>query len=209
MAKEARMTLNDLRVLVFGENSEETAAISGQIVMGLESDLTIVDTLDEARALRSSNAYDAVILVSRSPQSATTDLLSAVDRETPATPVIVLADQPDAETVLEIVRAGAADVLPMQVDARRLAVSICRAARTFRRQRMMVSRNQRLRRISSRLVRDRRDLRRRVDLICKDFVEAYRRLAERVVSGAEDHAASGEVAPKRHDPSRRRPACGQ
>ena len=52
-------------------------------------------------------------------------------------------------------------------------------------QRALVRRHQqrryrRLRRLSSRIVRERRDLRQRIDLVCRDFVQAYRRLAQRV-----------------------------
>jgi hypothetical protein len=41
-------------------------------------------------------------------------------------------------------------------------------------------RHRRLRKLTARIICERRDLRQRIDLICRDFVHAYRRLAQRV-----------------------------
>jgi len=69
---------------------------------------------------------------------------------------------------------------PMDPDT--LVDSVRRAVRQRRTLHRKTARAKRLRRLSSRLIKDRRELRRRVDLICSDLVGAYQRLAEKVVT---------------------------
>jgi DNA-binding response OmpR family regulator len=101
-------------------------------------------------------------------------------RHTNRGPMILLADNPSTGDLMQAMRFKAVDVLVKPFDLVTLAETVGQASmRALVRQRQR-ARNRRLRRLTSRIVRERRDLRQRIDLICRDFVQAYRRLAQRV-----------------------------
>ncbi len=100
-------------------------------------------------------------------------------------PTILIEPALDAERVLEALRMGVRDVLTRPVDYCRLEQIVRTAVETRRQSRREADRQRRLRATSVRLMRDRRELRQRIDLLCKDLVGAYRRLADKVVAAEE------------------------
>src|SRR5207244_719060 len=97
-------------------------------------------------------------------------------------PFILLDEAPDSTVALSAMRLGATDLMALPLERGALVAAVRSAANKRRELRQLTARTRRLRRLSSRLVKDRRDLRNRVDLICRDIVTAYRRLAEKVVA---------------------------
>jgi len=95
-------------------------------------------------------------------------------------PVILLADEVSVEQTIEAMRLGVKDVLFKPFDIEQLCETVGRAAEREAKRRWRRVRYRRLRRLTSRIVRERRDLHQRMDLICQDFVYAYRRVAQRV-----------------------------
>lgn len=186
MTKEAAGSLTDLRILILGQDSRALAHISHDIMTGLDADITVVEDAGEARELVSTQAFDAILTANttgRLPEGLAPEAQGA---SVLPTPVILVGPPVPPSRVLAAIRSGAFDVLPDTVDTHDLLETICRAARVARSRSRLWNRNRRLRRVSSKLVRERRDLRRRVDLICRDVVTAYQRLAERVVTSGEN-----------------------
>lgn len=171
------MMRRDTQVLIAAVESQTVAAMASQIVTRLSANITIVDSLEAARVLIASETYD-LVLTTRALQDG--DGLTLVRPQ--ATPVVLVEATSDAARTVEAFRAGVADVVSLVEDEAEMISRIERVIHNGRRQRHTVSRNRRLRRVSSRLIRDRRELRQRVDLICRDVVEAYQRLAEKVVT---------------------------
>jgi DNA-binding response OmpR family regulator len=136
---------------------------------------------DAAAALREelTAAHDVLLVATELPDAAWTDLVREI-RQTNRGPLILLAETPSATDMLEAVRTRAMDVLIKPFDLTELSTLTGRAARiAFKRQRARL-RHRRLRKLTARIICERRDLRQRIDLICRDFVHAYRRLAQRV-----------------------------
>lgn len=95
-------------------------------------------------------------------------------------PVIFLAEEPTAGEVIAAMRAGVVDVLIKPVDLEYLSRIVKNMATCEHKRRRDQVRNRRLRRVASRIIHERRDLRHQMDLICTDIVQAYRRLAQQV-----------------------------
>ena len=106
-------------------------------------------------------------------------------------PVIVLADEPSRDELVRAVRAGVADIFckPFPVDE--LLSSVREHLSAHRTHRQRAARYQRMRELVRRVIRDRRDLNGRMELICRDLVGAHRRLVERVlaIEGVKPRAA--------------------
>jgi DNA-binding NtrC family response regulator len=199
------MTLTDMRILIVADNAEVTALLAKELVCNLEADVTVADTLEEARALAASDGFDVIIAQEQLPDG---DALTLLGEEGPSfdAAVVLVGDDSDAQTVLSALRKGACDIVPQPIDERHLLATVRKAAEARRRRRHAAARSNRLRRISSKLVRDRRELRQRVDLICRDLVSAYRRLAKKVV-GVQNATFADEQKRDTCDPQARRPGA--
>jgi len=174
------MKLSDMRVLIVADDTEAIALLTSEIVREFNASVTVVNTLEEARAVGEPNRFDLVFAAQRLPDGSGLALLDHASG-VPDTPMILLDDGLDAKRLLAAMRLGAADVLPTPIDKQHLAAAVRRTVTANRRRRHTAARSGRLRRMSSKLVRDRRELRQRVDLVCRDLVSAYRRLAKKVV----------------------------
>ena len=95
-------------------------------------------------------------------------------------PVILIGDRITSAAAIAAMRIGVRDLFRKPFAVTALLDSAERALRAHREWVRRAARYHRLRELVRQAVRDRRDLNRRVDLVCKDLVEAHRRLARRV-----------------------------
>lgn len=174
------MTHKAMRILIVAEDGPEAAELIANIVLNIDAEIGHVGTLAEARDAATTNDYDAVVAMQRLPDGMGVELLRAPDPID--LPVILVEDEMVSSRLVSALRHGAADVVPIPVDYDYLTHCLRRIVREHRVGRQEAVRAKRLRRLSSRLVKDRRELRKRVDLICTDIVTAYQRLAEKVVA---------------------------
>jgi len=95
-------------------------------------------------------------------------------------PIILLASEPSSDDWQQAVRLGVMNVLVKPLSPLDISEAVQQASERASSQQQRRLRNRRLRRMTSQIIRERRDLRQRIDLLCRDFVQAYRRLAQRV-----------------------------
>ncbi len=94
-------------------------------------------------------------------------------------PVILLADRPNCDEAIGAVRLGAADLFIKPFAISDLLESVERALDAYELRRRHASKYRRMRELVRRVIRERRDLNRRMELVCRDLVEAHRRLVQR------------------------------
>ncbi|MBI4582373.1 MAG: response regulator [Planctomycetes bacterium] len=142
---------------------------------------TVTSAADAAAVLREelTARHDVLMISMDLPDAAWPDLVREL-RLTNRAPLILLATDPSVDDLLQAMRMGAMEILLKPFDTAQMCVLVQRTSeRALARQRAR-TRRRRLRRLTSKIIRERRDLRQRIDLICQDFVHAYRRLAQRV-----------------------------
>jgi len=181
--KEVTKTGKTIRILLVAGDTPSTAAMIQLAVTRLDADITLVDTVQDARSLTAADRFDLIIAEQRLRDGRGLELLEADNAG--EMPFVLLDETLDAERVLAAMRLGAVDVLQVPFEPQQMVRAVRRAVRIGRLCQYEATRSRRLRRLSSRLIRDRRELRKRVDLICRDLVVAYRRLAEKVASTPE------------------------
>lgn len=191
--KEANTVPDSMRILILQDDTPAAALLVRHVVTRLDADITLVDTLADARDLLAARSFDAIIADRNLTDGDGLDLLAGDAISMP--PLILLDDNPDAQRVLDAIRLGAADVLTAPLNHDYLIIAVHRVVDARRMNRREAARTKRLRRLSSRLIKDRRELRRRVDLICSDLVGAYQRLAEKVVAGPDGIPTAQAEAP--------------
>lgn len=176
------MPHNNLQILIVADEPDVTATLAAHIMTARDdAHVSVVDTIKEARRLAASDAFDVIVAQDRLSDGTALGLVNESENAS-ETPLIVVAPDADADGVRSAFRNGAADVIDSAADGEGLLNCIDRVITRCRLEQSRGRRSRRLRRISSRLVKDRRELRQRVDLICRDVVDAYRRLAEKVVA---------------------------
>jgi DNA-binding NtrC family response regulator len=178
LVKEAT---NILVVTTDSELSKELARGLKQI-MGAE--VRVAVSLEHARMVLECGSIDAVVASAVVGDGEALSLISNHGDETPA-PLILLDEELNAPRLLAALRMGAADVLTSPVDLERLPEVVRKAVDQRRERRRELADTERLRSANARMMRDRRDLRMRIDLVCRDIVQAYRRLAEKFVEHAQ------------------------
>ena len=106
-------------------------------------------------------------------------------------PIILLARQPTCEQAIEALRLGVRDLFrkPFPVEQLLDAAERLLYGHDLRRQRAV--KYHRMRGLLRRVIRERRDLNRRIELICRDLVQAHRRLLHRVLTVEEAKAQQG------------------
>lgn len=184
------MAGKDMKILFAAENTPSAVKMVSDVLTKLDADIFLVDTLEDVHSITAQDQFDVILAAARLSDGQGIDLLQtgiAAD-----TPFILVDDTVDAERVLEAVRLGAADVVHPHHTTDEVISTIDRTVRRGRLCRRDIRRSQRLRKLSSKLIGDRRELRQRVDLICRDLVVAYQRLAEKVVSIPEVGATAAD-----------------
>lgn len=96
-------------------------------------------------------------------------------------PVILLAEDPEADDVLASLRLGVHDVLCKPFPLVELLDSADDALRDYVLHRQHTAKYHRMRELVRHVIRERRELNRRTELICRDLVGAHRRLVTHVL----------------------------
>lgn len=153
------------------------------------AEVTHVTTASDALREELTARHDVIVTAMSLPDGDGLALTREL-RVTNHCPVILTAEQVTAEEAIEALRLGVTDILIQPFDIADLIDLARRAADRRFRSRHRRRRYRRLRSMVSRIIRERRDLRQRMDLICRDLVYAYRNLAQKVAqSGMLTHDA--------------------
>jgi DNA-binding response OmpR family regulator len=161
------------------EPDAELAEMMQECMQSLPGNVTVAPTAGAALREELTARHDVLVLSSDLPDAGWVDLVREL-RVSNRGPIVLLASEPTTGEVIEAMRMGIRDVILKPFDLGHVAMLIGRAGHRAAIRRRKQLRYQRLRRLTGRIIRERRDLRQRIDLICRDFVHAYRRLAQRV-----------------------------
>ncbi len=184
------MKLPDLDILLV-ESDEPVAEV---ILEHLGASLGWNDGLDDGPAVHIRHAQTVeraltehqlrpahiVVAAQELPDGSGTALIRQLRAHAPCE-AIVLTNQATLSGALEALRLGVVDLLAKPFDLAKLTQVVDQALARHREQRVSEVRLRRLRELATRIVRERRELRRRVDLVCHDLVGAYRSLAQKFV----------------------------
>ena len=96
-------------------------------------------------------------------------------------PVILLCDDPQADDLIRAVRTGVYDAFRKPFAVEELLDSAQRAFYGFEVKRQSAVKYRRMREMVRRVIRERRNLNQRIELVCRDLVESHRRLAYKFI----------------------------
>lgn len=168
------------RILIAAQDDDRTTALIAELVVQIQPQITHVSTVEDARLAVKTTRPTLIIADQYLDDGYGMDL---IPRDASLkTPVILIKEQIEPDRLIQAMRLGVADVFEQPIDPDEVVAAIARLHKRETIRQRNERRARRLRRMSSKLIRDRRDLRQRVDLICNDIVVAYKQLAEKVVT---------------------------
>ena len=97
-------------------------------------------------------------------------------------PLILLAHELTCDQAIEAMRAGVVDLFRKPFPVASLLDAAEQALHNYRLRRQQAAKYRRMRDLVRQALRERRDLNRRMELLCRDLVGAHRRLVRRVLA---------------------------
>lgn len=171
---------SDLRTILVVEDDD---AVAEMVVEHLRAtvDAEVIRTCSarETLQLDLENPPDLVLADLLLPDGNGLDLVRLL-RADHGYPVLIMTGEPTMGRIAEAMRLGAADVFTKPFDLQRLTRVVIKSLEAYRRKQKAERRTERLEKLVRKVIEDRKSLQRRVDLVCKDLVGAYRDLAKRV-----------------------------
>ncbi len=168
------------KILLVDHEPPTAEMIVEVLVRHLDAHVTCVSTAEDALDIDILEPHDAAIAEVNLPRM-NGILLAERLMELRRRPVILMSSDPNLAQAVAAIRAGAVDFFTKPFDIECLLDAADRALREADEQRRRVQRYQRMRTLVRRVLRDRRELNQRVDLICRDLVGAHRRLVHRMI----------------------------
>jgi len=168
------------KILVVEPDAEVLEILVGALADRFDAHITCVDTAEACLDVEVVDPHDLVITELQLEDSDGLELsehLTALS----ARPVIMLCDEATTEQAIAALRLGVRDLLTKPFPVSDLLDAADRALCGHRLRRDYAVRYHRMRDLVRKAVRERRELNKRIELVCKDLVGAHRRLAHRVV----------------------------
>jgi len=167
------------RILVVEDDPQIGELLQEHLTYSLNADLRVADSAEQALQMDSTKPAELILIDYMLPDmdglELTTILRMHVQR-----PVIVMTGHPTLGRAIEAMRLGATDMFVKPFDLERMTNSISQAVAKYRFDQLRIRRLMRVRELSKRVLHERRGLRRKMDLVCRDMVVGYRELAEKV-----------------------------
>lgn len=168
------------RVLIVEDDRDLATVLADHLAETLRLEVTVATTCREAVDIELSRPQDVILADLLLPDGEATGLQRQL-RGISSASFVLMSGVPTVNRVVEAMRLGAMDFLVKPFDLGQLTASVSDALARHQDLSRAQVRYLRMRRLAKRILHDRRELRRRVDLVCRDLVQAYRRLARRVV----------------------------
>ena len=143
-----------------------------------------VTCVDSAESCLNTDLYDPHDLVIAEWELHDSDGLQLTEHLTILSPrpIILLADEPCCRDAIEAMRLGVRDLFVKPFPFEDLLDATERAIAGQELKRQHAAKYRRMRELVRHVIRERRDINRRVELVCRDLVEAHRRLVHRVLA---------------------------
>jgi DNA-binding response OmpR family regulator len=168
------------RILIVEDDRNLATMLADHLSETLRAEVTVATSSREAVDIELNRPQDLILADLLLPDGDAISLqrqLQAVS----AAGFVLMSGAPTVNRVVEAMRLGAMDFLTKPFDLSQMTAAVSGALARHQNLSQMQVRYLRMRRLAKRILQDRRELRNRVDLVCRDLVQAYRRLAKRVV----------------------------
>lgn len=179
------------RLLIVEDDEDLARLLADHLAETLQIEVSIAGSCREAVDVELTRPQDLILADLLLPDGDAIGLQRQLQGIS-AAGFVLMSGVPTVNRVVEAMRLGAMDFLVKPFDLSQLTATVSDALVRQQKHAQMKQRYLRMRRLAKRILRDRREMRSRVDLVCRDLVQAYRRLAKRVVELYETYGQQPE-----------------
>ncbi|MEK6675370.1 MAG: response regulator [Planctomycetota bacterium] len=180
-ADEVVMERKD-KILLVEPNPDLLEMLLEALTGRFDAHITCVDCPEACWEVDMGDPHDLVLTELELPRGNGLRLAGELVKMTsPERPVVLLSDKIPARRVIRAMRLGLRDVFIKPFAMEKLLDRIEVLLREFSLRRRHVSKYHGMRELVRRVIRERRDVHRRTELVCRDLVGAHKRLVHRVL----------------------------
>ena len=184
------MTKRCHKILIVEPNPEVLEVVVSSLSRRLDAQLTCVASGNACIDAELTDPHDLIIaendLEDMDGLTLAQRLMSLATR-----PVVLLVGEVEYGHAVSALRTGVADIFRKPFPVEKLLESAEQLLCEHRLLRQRASRYHQMRKLVRHVIRERRDLRRRIELVCRDLVGAQRRLVHRVLAMGDSQPQPG------------------
>lgn len=168
------------KILIVEDDAGTAELLQDYLRDSLSAEPHIAASAQEALDMDDEDPAEVILVDVLLPDMDGLELLAALGAKGQR-PVILMTGHPTLGRAIEAMRLGATDMLVKPFDMDKVGRTIVGAVGKYRRDQLRVQRLVRVRELSKKVIQERRSLRQKMDLLCRDVVGAYRELAEKLI----------------------------
>ena len=165
------------KVLIVEDDEDVALMLQDHLDYSLSAEVTIASSADQAIQRDLEDPADVVLIDYLLPDCDGAKLIGLLNSDQPGRPAILITGQPTLGRAISGMRCGAVDMFVKPFDLDSLTQSVAAAIERHRAQQQRVRRLQKVRQLARGVIKERRQLRKKLDLVCRDLVKAYHDLA--------------------------------
>jgi DNA-binding NtrC family response regulator len=166
------------KILLVDTEPDTVEMLVDVLAREVNAQITCVSTAEDALDTDVIEPHDCVIAEVNLPLMGGLAMAQRMMELRPR-PILLTSNDPNLGQAVAAIRAGAVDFFVKPFDIECLIASAVESLSRATEERRRAQRHHRLRELVRRVIRERRELNQRVDLICRDLVGAHRRLVHR------------------------------
>jgi len=168
------------KLLIVEDDEDLARLLADHLAESLRIGVSVAGSVREAVDAELSNPHDLILADLLLPDGDAIALMRQL-KDISRASFVLMSGVPTVGRVIEALRLGALDFLTKPFELSYLTAAVNDALARHQRAERLRLRYEKMKRLAKKIIQDRRELRQRVDLVCRDLVQAYRRLAKRVV----------------------------
>jgi len=167
------------KILIVEDDHGVAEMLRDHLDYSLSADIAVAACAEEAVRMDQEDPAEIILIDYMLPDTDGAELIRVLNRTRPR-PAILITGHATLGRAITAMRNGAVDMFIKPFDLEILTRKIARAVEDYRAAQRRLGRLEKVRRLAKQLIKDRRQLRRKLDLVCRDIVNGYRDLAAKV-----------------------------
>jgi DNA-binding NtrC family response regulator len=167
------------KIMIVEDDPDIAELLQNHLEFSLNADLQTANSAEQALQLDAEKPAEVIVVDYLLPDSDGLDLITPLNARQKR-PIILITGHPTLGRAIEAMRLGAVDMFVKPFDLDVVTAKIAQAIEQHRHEERRIQRLIRVRELSKKVIQERRSLRRKLDVLCKDIVVSYRDMAEKI-----------------------------
>ncbi len=175
------------KILIVEDDVDIAEMLQDHLEYSMSAETTLAYSAEQAIELDLIDPAEILIIDYMLPDTDGVELIKSLNGND-VRPAIFITGHATLGRAINAMRCGAIDMFVKPFDLQTITTKIAQAVEAYRHQQLRFKRLQKVRSLSKQVIKDRRQMRRKLDLVCRDVVSSYRDLAVKTATLAESQS---------------------